>query len=265
MIPPQGRVAAITLSAEGEATLRRLQQSWPHLEIHRTHQTAALTASIFGSCQGLIYAMPTGVVVRTIAPLLQSKYTDPAVVVLDVHGRWCISLLSGHERGANRLCEQVAWVVGAEPIITTTSEAQRTLIAGIGCRKGTSEVAILEAVDTALQQIQAERSDLRLLASILLKSQEPGIHHAAATLGAGVRFLDPEHVKSLGKAHGYSPFVEQITGLPAVAEPCAMLAGSRTCLILPKIVVGKVTIALARERLSWSESDLEGQNTAPMQ
>ncbi len=257
------RLAGVTLSDEGWNLLQKLREHWPDLECHRTTQTAGLSRELFEQYEGLIYVMPTGIVVRAIAPLLLSKYTDPAVVVMDVHARWVISLLSGHEGGANRLCEQVAWITGADPVVTTTSEARRTLVAGIGCRRGTPVDEILAALDTALAQVNASREDVRVLASILLKADEPGIHEAAHAIGAGVRFFHPEAVRPLGNAYGHSDFVEQTTGLPAVAEPCAMLAGSRPCLILKRIVVGKVTVALARERLSWSDSVPEAVSTAP--
>ena len=48
---------------------------------------------------GLVYIAPCGVVVRAIAPFLEHKTKDPAVVVVDVGGRWAVSLLSGHEGG----------------------------------------------------------------------------------------------------------------------------------------------------------------------
>jgi hypothetical protein len=60
---------------------------------------ADLTASLFPVCRALVYAVPCGVVVRAIAPLVNSKYEDPAIVVLDAGGRWAVSLLSGHEGG----------------------------------------------------------------------------------------------------------------------------------------------------------------------
>ncbi len=257
------RLVGITLSDLGADVLQRLQGEFPQLAIHRTDKTAELSRRLFSECDGMIYVMPTGVVLRSIAPLIASKYHDPAVVVLDVRARWCVSLLSGHEGGANRLCERIANVLGAEPIVTTTSEAARNLVVGVGCRRGTPSAEILAGIDAALAQCGRTRQDIRLLASIALKSDEIGIQEAAAELGAGLRFFQPEAVKTLGQRHGYSAFVEQTTGLPAVAEPCAMLAGSRTCLILPRIVVGKTTVAIAEERLSWSESAPEDANTAP--
>ena len=54
-----------------------------------------LTREIFPSYEGLIYVAPSGMVVRAIAPLLTHKTVDPAVVVVDVGGRWAVSLLGG--------------------------------------------------------------------------------------------------------------------------------------------------------------------------
>jgi cobalt-precorrin 5A hydrolase / precorrin-3B C17-methyltransferase len=70
----------------------------------------------------LIFIMATGIVVRTIAPLLESKQADPAVVVLDENGSYAISLTGGHIGGANELARKVAEVVGGKPVITTASD-----------------------------------------------------------------------------------------------------------------------------------------------
>jgi cobalt-precorrin 5A hydrolase / precorrin-3B C17-methyltransferase len=70
----------------------------------------------------LIFIMATGIVVRTIASLLQDKVTDPAVVVLDEKGCFVMSLTGGHLAGANRLAEKVAEIVGGHAVITTASD-----------------------------------------------------------------------------------------------------------------------------------------------
>ncbi|GAB7079075.1 cobalamin biosynthesis protein [Megalodesulfovibrio paquesii] len=64
----------------------------------------------------------TGIVVRAIAPLLASKHSDPAVVVLDQDGRFAVSLLSGHLGGANALARRVAALTGGQAVITTASD-----------------------------------------------------------------------------------------------------------------------------------------------
>jgi len=70
----------------------------------------------------LICIMATGIVVRTLAPLLEDKQKDPAVVVCDEKGQFAISLLSGHLGGGNALAEQVAVVLDGQAVITTASD-----------------------------------------------------------------------------------------------------------------------------------------------
>jgi cobalt-precorrin 5A hydrolase len=82
-----------------------------------------LIASLWKKYDGFIMIMATGIVVRMIAPLLESKETDPAVVVMDDAGRFAISLLSGHLGGANELAERCAFVSGARAVITTATDA----------------------------------------------------------------------------------------------------------------------------------------------
>jgi cobalt-precorrin 5A hydrolase/precorrin-3B C17-methyltransferase len=76
----------------------------------------------FGSYRSIVLISPVGLAVRLLAPLLGHKESDPAVVVLDEAGRHAVSLLSGHAGGANELARAVAAAVGADPVITTTSD-----------------------------------------------------------------------------------------------------------------------------------------------
>jgi cobalt-precorrin 5A hydrolase len=76
----------------------------------------------FSSHRQIVLIMACGIAVRLLAPLLQDKRTDPAVVVLDERARYAISLLSGHWGGANDLARLLCDVVGAEPVITTATD-----------------------------------------------------------------------------------------------------------------------------------------------
>ena len=70
----------------------------------------------------IIFISASGIAVRTIAPYIRDKFSDPAVVVIDDNGENVISLLSGHIGGANDLTKKLAAHIGARPIITTASD-----------------------------------------------------------------------------------------------------------------------------------------------
>ncbi|RJQ19393.1 MAG: precorrin-3B C(17)-methyltransferase [Nitrospiraceae bacterium] len=72
--------------------------------------------------KNLIFIMASGIVVRTIAPLIKDKKTDPAVVVIDEKGKYAISLLSGHLGGANKVAKEIADFLKGEAVITTASD-----------------------------------------------------------------------------------------------------------------------------------------------
>ncbi len=84
----------------------------------------AATADVFSRYDALVFLMATGIVVRSIAPLIRSKLADPAVVVMDEKAKHVISLLSGHVGGANALTRQLAAALGSDPVITTATDVE---------------------------------------------------------------------------------------------------------------------------------------------
>ncbi|WP_199616028.1 cobalt-precorrin 5A hydrolase [Paenibacillus alkalitolerans] len=82
---------------------------------------------LFKQYNGIIFFISLGAVVRMIAPVLEDKKKDPAVVVIDDRGEHVISVLSGHLGGANELTRQVAEAIEAKPVITTASDVQQTI------------------------------------------------------------------------------------------------------------------------------------------
>lgn len=252
-------VAVITLSADGAKLASLLAERLPAADLYvhdkvegdwsaeKFESVVDLTARIFYDYKGLVYIMPCGVVVRSIAPCIKHKKQDPAVVVVDVMARWAVSLLSGHEGGANDLAVSVGNILSAEPIISTTTEAVKTLIVGIGCRRGIESEKISAAVRSTLNEARLDLNQVRLLCSADIKHDEAGLLSAANELGIPLRFISSEEIRSAAAEFQHSDFVEKQVNLPAVAEPCALLAGRRTKLIIRKKTYDGITVAVAQE------------------
>ena len=80
---------------------------------------------IFDKYDYLVFIMATGIVVRTIAPLIISKFSDPAILVMDEKGNNIISLLSGHMGGANEMTLYMSDLLNSHPVITTATDVNK--------------------------------------------------------------------------------------------------------------------------------------------
>jgi cobalt-precorrin 5A hydrolase len=78
-----------------------------------------------------VFVISVGAVVRMVAPLLQNKKIDPAVVCVDDAARFAICVLSGHVGRGNAFTERVAEAIGAQPVVTTASDVTGTLTVDI--------------------------------------------------------------------------------------------------------------------------------------
>ena len=123
-ITPRGAELARKLTASLPETTCFLPERFQQSDnvSYFTHPLKDLLREAFQTYDGLVCIMATGIVVRLLAPFLQGKAVDPAVVVVDETGRFAVSLLSGHLGGANRLAEQVAKAVGGQAVITTATD-----------------------------------------------------------------------------------------------------------------------------------------------
>lgn len=70
-----------------------------------------------------VFFLATGAAVRLIGPMLRDKHTDPGVVCVDEARRFSVALAGGHSGGANALAEQVADVLGCQPVVTTATDS----------------------------------------------------------------------------------------------------------------------------------------------
>src|SRR5271166_5249703 len=107
-------------------------------------------ASRCASYRQWVLVMATGIAVRYLEGFIKDKRSDPGVVVIDEGCRFAVSLLGGHEGGANLLAYRVANLIGAVRASTPLTAAFSRLSLGLGCRKGIRADNIDAAVRQAL-------------------------------------------------------------------------------------------------------------------
>ncbi len=82
---------------------------------------------LFYEYDAIIAIMASGILIRSIAPLVESKVTDPAILNIDDNGNFVISTLSGHLGGANELAHKISGLIDATPVITTSTDVNKKL------------------------------------------------------------------------------------------------------------------------------------------
>ncbi|MFC8966162.1 precorrin-3B C(17)-methyltransferase [Streptomyces sp. NPDC057094] len=116
-------IGLISATAAGAAARDRLAVAWPARTRVYDGPVADAVRRAFAECDQLVCFLATGAVVRLVAPLLADKASDPGVVCVDEAGRFAVPLVGGHAGGANDLAREVGEVLGAEPVVTTATDA----------------------------------------------------------------------------------------------------------------------------------------------
>lgn len=143
--PQQARVVLVAITRHGAGLLQRLALKLPEADVmvseKFTGQVEGLTnnvspyvgafsaqiAGLFARYDQIVFFVSLGAVVRLIAPHLKSKDEDPGVLVVDDAAQFVIPVLSGHVGGANAYADQIAAVLGATAVLTTASDAGKTI------------------------------------------------------------------------------------------------------------------------------------------
>ena len=132
---PKDIIAIWVITPNGIKIARQITAHLPAVDLYVSAKTSPgklkattfdklseAVAEKFRGYSAHIFVMATGIVVRMIAPFIQNKIEDPAVVVVDDQGRHAVSLLAGHLGGANDLTRKVAEMIQADPVITTATD-----------------------------------------------------------------------------------------------------------------------------------------------
>ena len=111
------KIAIIQISEAGAAIAARLQETLGAQIVCRDS-----IATNWQKFDAFVFIGAMGICVRTIAPYINDKHSDPAVVCIDSLGKNVISVLSGHVGGANDLTREIASIIGSHEVITTQSD-----------------------------------------------------------------------------------------------------------------------------------------------
>lgn len=115
-------IGLVAATPRGARLAEHLAASLPGARHYESRSASAVRAA-WSECDALVLFMATGAAVRLTAPLLADKRRDPGVVCVDDAGRFAVALAGGHEGGANALAVRVADALGAQPVVTTASDA----------------------------------------------------------------------------------------------------------------------------------------------
>ncbi len=89
----------------------------------------------FADNEAIIFVGATGIAVRAIAPSVKDKLSDSPVIVIDDMGKNVIPILSGHVGGADKIAVTIAELIGAEPVITTSTDLHEAFSADVFARE----------------------------------------------------------------------------------------------------------------------------------
>ena len=175
------KIAIIQISEAGQQIADTLQRECRGERLDRT-----AVGSEWHHYDAFIFIGAMGICVRTIAPYIEDKHSDPAVVCVDTTGRHAISVLSGHVGGANELTHTVAAALGATPVITTQSDNEGLwALDTLGQRFGWPVASDVDDMNACIFAFVNRRPT-----ALLLEAHDEGTDYLEQTL--------PEHVTLIG-------------------------------------------------------------------
>jgi cobalamin biosynthesis protein CbiG len=124
--------------------------------------------------------------------------------------------------------------------------ASRSLVLGIGCRRGVSVDKIDAAVRAALNARPIRR--VTRVATIESKANEPALVEFCSRYGLPLVAFSSEAINACIRANDTltrSPAAREHIHVDGVCEPCALLATPGGTLIAAKLALNGVTVAIA--------------------
>jgi cobalt-precorrin 5A hydrolase / precorrin-3B C17-methyltransferase len=118
-----------------------------------------------------------------------------------------------------------------------------SLIAGVGCSRGTGANEIIGLLEPSLEEAGLSRKSVAVLASVDAKRHEPGLLEAAERMGVPVHFHPAEDLSAV-EVPNPSEVVREAVETPSVAEAAVMSSGAE--LVMEKRKSASATVAIGR-------------------
>ncbi|MDR1264589.1 MAG: cobalamin biosynthesis protein [Propionibacteriaceae bacterium] len=225
--PVPATIAAIAFSPTGLELGQRLARDWPQLELTRCPAggLAAWTRQVFATHRALLFIGSVGLAVRACAPLLVSKTSDPAVLVVNETGDYVVAVLSGHIGQANQLARALAQTLGAIPVITTATDSHGLFAVDDWATRQGLRVLNPERIKTVSARLLAGQT-IRLTSDFPLEGPWP----------AGVVPTDaPPGAEAISTAPTPATLVAQVADSPATSAE----AGCDVVISCRRLAVGE--------------------------
>jgi cobalt-precorrin 5A hydrolase len=121
------------------------------------------------------------------------------------------------------------------------------IVAGLGCRKGSTAEEILSALDAACAAARISRESVAALATGEIKREEPGILELAETLRLPLHIVEEEALLQVEpRTRTVSRHSLAKTLSSSLSEAAALaVAGDRSEILVPRLIANGATCALA--------------------
>lgn len=168
-------------------------------------------AEAFQKCGIIVFVGAAGIAVRTIAPYIKSKLTDPAVISVDEKGNFVIPLLAGHIGGANEIARCLAGFLGGTACVTTATDVNGLFAVDEWAARNRMTIASMQAA--------------KEFAAALVAGEQTGLvsnFPVISTLPQGMQFYTEEDAPAVGLDIALntcsSPFATTLHLLPRIVH-----------------------------------------------
>lgn len=160
------KMAIVCFTPQGQVLAEKIQKIWPEDALDAKWSIEFIYKPVpfkvwmkehFQKLDVLVFIGAMGIVVRDMAPCLKTKLVDPAVVVLDEKGQFVISVLSGHIGGGNAFTLELARILEATPVVTTSSDVNGKIAIDLFAQKNNLVIASMKQAKLCASEIVSGR------------------------------------------------------------------------------------------------------------